>query len=247
MGARPPNQADAEPADQLLTYHGNWSVVVNLRGRRFADETQGKQAGTPRGGGEQLINQEVARQPEATAAYIWDEPVNARRACAQCGLGDIDKFVAFKDIGAPVATATTLQALAAQMEAWDRGMPAAVVGQQLDEYNQAAKNGKACLPVPKVIEAQATLVEQPPFYAALVQTGITATHGGLRINAQGQVLSRTLRPIRGLYAAGVDIGNHSNYVYLGNLCVGATFGYISGPNAAKQPEPQGGWDTGPLG
>ncbi|MCH7533847.1 MAG: FAD-dependent oxidoreductase [Gemmatimonadetes bacterium] len=246
MPARPTKQMQ-NPLTNYSTYHGNWSVVVNLHGRRFADETQGKQAGTPRGGGEQLINQEVARQPEATATYIWDEPVNARRACAACGLGDIDKFIAFKDIGAPVATADTLEELTAQMEAWGRGIPAAVVQQQLDEYNQAAKNGKAwALPVPKMIEAQATPLAQPPFYAVMVQAGITATYGGLRVNAQGQVLSRTLRPIRGLYAAGVDIGNHSTYVYLGNLCVGAVFGYISGPNAANQPEPRGGWETGPL-
>ncbi len=246
MPARPTRQM-RNPLTNYSTYHGNYSVVVNLHGRRFADETQGKQAGTPRGGGEQLINQEVARQPEATATYIWDEPVNVTRACADCGLGSIDKFVAFRDIGAPVATANTLSELAAQMEAWGRGIPAGVVRQQLDEYNQAAKEGKAwALPVPKSIEAQATPIEQPPFYAVLVQAGITATYGGLRVNAEGQVLSRTQRPIRGLYAAGVDIGNHSHYVYLGNLCVGATFGYISGPNAANQPEPQGGWETGPL-
>ncbi|MEE9533391.1 MAG: FAD-dependent oxidoreductase, partial [Acidimicrobiia bacterium] len=246
MPARPTQQMQ-NPLTNYSTYHGNWSVVVNLRGRRFADETQGKQGGKPRGGGEQLINQEVARQPEATAAYIWDEDVNARRACAACGLGDIDKFVAFRDIGAPVATANTLHELAAQMEAWGRGIPAAVVEQQLAEYNQAAKNGKAwALPIPKAITAQAVPVAQPPFYAVLMQTGITAPYGGLRVNAQGQVLSRTGRPIRGLYAAGVDIGNHSNYVYMGNLCVGAAFGYISGPNAARQPEPQGGWETGPL-
>jgi succinate dehydrogenase/fumarate reductase flavoprotein subunit len=246
MPARPTKQMQ-NPLTNYSTYHGNWSVVVNLRGRRFADETQGKQAGKPRGGGEQLINQEVARQPEATAAYIWDEPVNAKRACAECGLGDIDKFVAFKNIGAPVATANTLQELTAQMEAWGRGIPATVVSQQLDEYNQAAKNGKAwALPIPKAIAEQAAPLQQPPYYAVLMQTGITATYGGLRVNAEGQVLSRALKPIRGLYAAGVDIGNHSNYVYLGNLGVGATFGYISGLNAAKQPEPQGGWETGPL-
>ncbi|MDP6580815.1 MAG: FAD-dependent oxidoreductase [Vicinamibacterales bacterium] len=246
MPARPTKQMQ-NPLTNFSLYHGNWSVVVNLRGRRFADETQGKQAGTPRGGGEQLINQEVARQPEATAAYIWDEPVNVSRACAECGLGDIDKFTAFKDIGAPVAMANTLGELTAKIEAWGRGMPAAVVSQQLDEYNTAAKNGKAwALPIPKTITEQAVPLQQPPYYAVLMQTGITATYGGLRVNAEGQVLSRTLRPIRGLYAAGVDIGNHSNYVYLGNLGVGATFGYISGPNAAKQPEPQGGWETGPL-
>jgi succinate dehydrogenase/fumarate reductase flavoprotein subunit len=246
MPARPTSQMQ-NPLTNYSTYHGNYSVVVNLRGRRFADETQGKQAGTPRGGGEQLINQEVARQPEATAVYIWDEPINARRACAACGLGSIDKFVAFRDIGAPVATANTLQELAGKMEAWGRGIPAEVVRQQLDEYNRAAKDGKAwALPVPKIIESQALPIEQPPFYAVMVQAGITATYGGLRVNALGQVLSRTSRPIRGLYAAGVDIGSHSTYVYLGNLCVGAAFGFVSGPNAANQPEPQGGWDTGPL-
>ncbi len=246
MPARPTQQMK-NPLTNYSTYHGNWSVVVNLRGRRFADETQGKQDGPPRGGGEQLINQEMARQPEATSVYIWDEPINARRACAACGLGDIDKFVAFKNIGGAVATANTLQELTKQMEAWGRGIPAEVVSQQLDEYNQAAENGKAwALPIPKTITQQAVPLKQPPFYATLVQTGITATYGGLTVNAQGQVLSRSLRPIRGLYAAGVDIGNHSNYVYLGNLCVGAAFGYISGPNAAKQPAPQGGWETGPL-
>jgi succinate dehydrogenase/fumarate reductase flavoprotein subunit len=246
MPARPTKPMH-NPLSNYSMYHGPYSVVVNLYGRRFADETQGKQAGPPRGGGEQLINQEVARQPEATAAYIWDEPVNVERACADCALGDRDKFPAFREIGAPVATANTLQELAAQMEGWGRGIPAAEVMRQLTEYNQAAENGKAwALPIPKAIAAQAVPIKTPPFYAVLGQAGITATHGGLRVNAQGQVLSRTGRPIKGLYAAGVDIGNFNNYVYHGNLCIGAAFGYVSGYNAAKQVEPRGGWEIGPM-
>ncbi|OFW19556.1 MAG: hypothetical protein A3H97_24940 [Acidobacteria bacterium RIFCSPLOWO2_02_FULL_65_29] len=246
MPARPTKPMH-NPLSTYSMYHGPYSVVVNLHGRRFADETQGKQTGKPRGGGEQLINQEVARQPEATAAYIWDESVNVERACADCALGDKDKFPAFRDIGAPVATANTLAELADQMERWGRGIPAAEVMRQLTEYNQAAENGKAwALPIPKAIAAQAAPIKQPPFYAALGQAAITATHGGLRVNAQGQVLSRTGRPIRGLYAAGVDIGNFNNYVYHGNLCIGAAYGYVSGDNAAKQAEPRGGWDIGSL-
>jgi succinate dehydrogenase/fumarate reductase flavoprotein subunit len=246
MPARPTKPMH-NPLSNYSMYHGPYSVVVNLHGRRFADETQGKQAGVPRGGGEQLINQEVARQPEATAAYIWDEKVNVERACADCALGDLDKFPAFRAIGAPVATANTLAELAEQMERWGRGIPAAEVMRQLTEYNQAAENGKAwALPIPKAIAAQAVPIKQPPFYAALGQSGITATHGGLRVNAQGQVLSRTGRPIRGLYAAGVDIGNFNNYVYHGNLCIGAAFGYVSGDNAARLAEPRGGWDVGTL-
>lgn len=248
MPARPTKPMQ-NPLTNFSAYHGPWSIAVNLYGRRFADETRGKITGRQlgRGAGEQLINQETARQPEATAAYIWDEPVNKARACADCALGDIDKFQAFHDVGAPVAKADTLQELADQMERWGRGIPASEVMRQLAEYNLAAQNGKAwMLPIPKGNTAQASPIIQPPFYAVLGQAGITATHGGLRVNAQGQVLSRTGRPIRGLYAAGVDIGGYNDYVYLGNLCIGASFGYITGPLAAKQPEPKGGWDIGPF-
>jgi hypothetical protein len=248
MPARPTRPLQ-NPLTNYSLYHGPWSVAVNLYGRRFADESQGRIAGRKlgRGAGEQLICQEAARQPEATAAIIWDEAVNAAHACADCGLGDMDKFPAFRDVGATVATAGTIRELADQMEKWGRGIPADEIVRTVEDYNTAAKNGKAwALPIPKANAAQAAPLDHPPYYAVLAQSGITATHGGLRANALGQVLSRTGRPIAGLYAAGVDIGNFNNYVYLGNLCLGATFGYIAGVNAAKQPAPRGGWDTAPL-
>jgi succinate dehydrogenase/fumarate reductase flavoprotein subunit len=245
MPARPTKPL-RNPLTNFSAYHGPWAVAVNLHGRRFADESQGKIAGRSlgRGAGEQLINQETARQPEATAAYIWDEAVNTARACAACGLGDVDKFPAFQSVGAPVAKADTLAELAEQMERWGRGIPASEVLRTLTEYNEAASNGKAwALPIPKANAAQALPVVKPPFYALLGQAGITSTHGGLRVNSQGQVLSRTGRPIRGLYAAGVDVGGYNDYVYLGNLCIGAAYGFITGPNAAKQPDPRGGWES----
>jgi succinate dehydrogenase/fumarate reductase flavoprotein subunit len=248
MPARPTKPL-SNPLTNYSLYHGPWSVAVNLFGRRFADESQGRIAGRKlgRGAGEQLICQETARQPEASAAYIWDEAINVARACADCGLGDIEKFQAFTEIGAPVAKANTIKELADQMERWNRGIPAEEVVRTVTDYNTAAANGKAwALPIPKANAAQAVPLVKAPFYAVLGQSGITATHGGLRVNARGQVLSRTGRPIAGLYAAGVDVGNFNNYVYLGNLCLGATYGYITGPGAAKQPEPRGGWEIGPL-
>ena len=238
-----------DPQTDYSMYHGAWCVAVNLYSQRFADESQGRVAGRRlTRNGEHMINQEVARQPEATAAYIWDEPVNAERACADCSLGSIDKYDAYRDAGAPVAKADTLEALANQMEAWARGMSAERVLGTLTEYNEAAKNGKAwALPVPKASPTHAVPLAQPPFYAALGTAGITATFGGLRANAQGQVLSRTGRPLPGLYAAGVDIGGFNTYAYMGNLCMGAVFGYISGANAARQPQPRGGWEIAPGG
>lgn len=238
-----------DPQADYSMYHGAWSVAVNLHGQRFADESQGRVTGRKLArNGENLINQEVARQPEATGAYIWDEPVNVERACADCGLGSIDKYEAYRQAGAPVAKADTLEGLAGQMEAWGRGIPAERVLRTLTDYNEAAKNGKAwALPIPKASATHAIPLVRPPFYTALGTAGITATFGGLRANAQGQVLSRTGRPLVGLYAAGVDIGGFNTYAYMGNLCMGATFGYISGTNAAKQPQPRGGWDIASFG
>jgi hypothetical protein len=247
LPARPGRIED--PQADYSMYHGAWSVAVNLYSQRFADESQGRVAGRRlTRNGEHIINQEVARQPEATAAYIWDEPVNVERACADCGLGSLDKYDAYRDSGAPVAKAETLEALVNQMEAWGRGMSADRLLSTLTEYNEAAKNGKAwALPTPKVSPTHANPLAQPPFYAALGTAGITATFGGLRANAQGQVLSRTGRPIAGLYAAGVDIGGFNTYAYMGNLCMGAVFGYISGANAARQPQPRGGWEIVSFG
>src|SRR5690606_8333628 len=92
---------------------------------------------------EQLINQLVARQPEATAAYVWDAVIDREHACADCELGSIDKYPAFRYAGAPVARADTLRELAEQMAGWGRGIPAETVLRELQEYNTAAKAGKA--------------------------------------------------------------------------------------------------------
>src|SRR3970282_1286491 len=109
------------------------------------------------------------------------------------------------------------------------------------EYNLAAENGKTwALPIPKQNASQAFVLKNPPYYAILGQAGITSTHGGIRHTARGRVPPRGAKPIAGLFAAGVDIGNFNNCTYLGNLTLGAAYGYVSGGSAAKQPAPRGG-------
>lgn len=79
-------------------------------------------------------------------------------------------------------------------------------------------------------------IEQPPFYAVELFPGALATCGGLRVNANAQVLSVRGRPIPGLYAA----GNCSSGIPIGSYpgagsTIGAamTFGYIAGSRAAR--------------
>jgi len=230
-----------------LFNRSEWIVAVNKFGRRFADEAQGKLTGrqmTNQGG--EFLGQEVARQPDAMAAYIFDDVICKKYACDNCASGGPSDYQRYEMSGAPTAMANTLQELAGQMESWGVGITAEAVLQDITEYNQAAKNGKSwALPVPKRSAKHALVLEHPPFYAILGQAGIIATQGGIRVNTLGQVLHRSGRPIPGLYAAGVDIGNFSNCAYLGNLNLGAAYGYISGGNAAKQRPPQGGWEIAP--
>lgn len=240
MPARP--AIITEPMVSLSAYFSPWCVAVNKFGRRFTDEAQGRLTGRKMTfQGEELCAQEVARQPDAMASYICDDSVFKQHAF------DGGNYYTFKKAGAPVAMGNTLPDLAKQMENWGVGMSAQAILHDIAEYNQAARNGKAwALPVPKTSLEHAIPIAKPPYYAILGQAGITATHGGIRVNTQGQVVHRSGKPIPGLYAAGVDIGNFNNGAYFGNLNIGAAFGYVSGANAARQPAPRGGWEAGPA-
>jgi 3-oxosteroid 1-dehydrogenase len=81
-------------------------------------------------------------------------------------------------------------------------------------------------------------LEQAPFYAIETRPGALATKGGLRVNADGQVLSaaRPFAPIPGLYAAGNCSSGGFAGSYPGAGCtIGAamTFGYLAGLHVAS--------------
>ena len=78
-------------------------------------------------------------------------------------------------------------------------------------------------------------VAKPPFYAVPLYPGGPNTKGGLRSNAQRQVLDWDDRPIPRLYTAG-EISSVFQFVYSsgGNLAESITFGRIAGRNAAAE-------------
>jgi 3-oxosteroid 1-dehydrogenase len=78
-------------------------------------------------------------------------------------------------------------------------------------------------------------VSEPPFYAIPLYPGGPNTKGGLRSNAQRQVLDWDDRPIPRLYTAG-EISSVFQFVYQGggNLAEGIVFGRIAGRNAAAE-------------
>jgi tricarballylate dehydrogenase len=81
-------------------------------------------------------------------------------------------------------------------------------------------------------------LDTPPFLAYPVTGGITFTFGGLKANADAQVIHTSGRVIPGLYVAGEPMGELYYYNYMGATSVlrGAVFGRIAGRHAAQNRE-----------
>jgi tricarballylate dehydrogenase len=103
-------------------------------------------------------------------------------------------------------------------------------------FNPNIKDGRntSGLAIPK--SNWANTIDQPPFMAFAVTTGITFTFGGLRVTRDAQVIDSDGNPITGLYAAGELVGGLFYFNYPGGtgLMSGAVFGKIAGTSAAKR-------------
>ena len=84
----------------------------------------------------------------------------------------------------------------------------------MEGYNEAVKSGKAAALTPGNTLKEPRLVVKAPFLALPFSGGMTATFGGPKINAKGQVLNAEQQPVPGLYAAGNAIGGlfYWNYI-----------------------------------
>jgi succinate dehydrogenase/fumarate reductase flavoprotein subunit len=204
-------------------YHSEQAILVNLRGERFTDESLGDETNC----------QAVAREPEALAFILYDDVVYRTYAVRPAGGGAraSDTFYESQVLGAPAATASTLEELVARLQAWGVYGPGVLA--TVGEFNAAVAAGQAQqLRIPR--RSKANALRTPPFYALGLTPGITFTLGGLRINSHAQVLDSSQRPIPGLYAAGADAGGIHNEQYAGGLCLGLVFGCIAAQQAVAQ-------------
>lgn len=232
----PPARFDAFAFQEMSHKYGPLAVALNLHGQRFTDES----AGT----GEEWLNSQIARQPQASAAYVFDA-VTAGREYEGGALARVVLDRAGQ-AGGPVVHADTLEELARQMHGW--GLPPGEVLQTLAGYNAAVSAGRGDLLHPPR-RANPFPVLQPPFSAALVRSAITFTCGGLRCDLDMRVLRRAqsvatlplvtaardefqFAAVANLFAAGCDVGGFSTNAYMGGLAQALVSGRIAGACAA---------------
>lgn len=214
-----------ESADYLpySQYYSGSTVLVNLHGHRFVDETRG----------DELLNQEVTFQPEARGVLLFDHHVRTTEGSDEPfpGLGSIDRFDVAAQAGATHAVAPSLPELVDAVAAW--GIDRDNLSAALTRYQEVARAGGGTAHG-VTVSPHARPPRTGPFYALMVQPSITFTFGGVRVNTDGEVLDHDETPIPGLHAAGADIGGLSNYGYAGGLAPGYITGRWAGRSAVKR-------------
>lgn len=203
-----------------LSYH--YGVMINRRGRRFVDEGEDENLYTYAKFGRAIL-----AEPGARGYQIFDSRVlhllEPRYSTSQ-----------------PII-AHSMKELIAQLDLDDPEQALKTV----EEYNAATRSNRAFEPSRKDGHATkglpidktnwATKIDQPPYFAYSVTGGITFTFGGLKVDANANVVGTDWRPMPGLYACGEMIGGlfYDNYPAGTGLVSGATFGRIAGRHAAK--------------
>ncbi|MCW5744575.1 MAG: FAD-dependent tricarballylate dehydrogenase TcuA [Alphaproteobacteria bacterium] len=200
-------------------------IVVNLRGERFVDEGADYRNHTYA-----KYGREIMKQPQRTAVQIFDAKT----------IGMVRDEYRIRQV--TKAEADTIEDLAQKLgidvEGLTRTVRAFNEACQPGDYNPSVLDGKGTKGIAPPKSNWALPIDAPPYSGFVVTCGITFTFGGLRINANGEVLDLVDRPIAGLYAAGELVGGifYGNYLGGAGLMSGAVFGRLAGQSAGRHPK-----------
>lgn len=221
------NSYHAEPLDprstqpEALVMNFPYGILVNQQGKRFCDEAPG-----PVDVHYDHISRDISGQPDGVAYVIYDSQID-----------DVPNWKRSIRTDQPPMKADSIEDLARQC-----GIKPAALARTVQDYNCACPDGTF---KPLEIDNLATEgiepqksnwsrpVNQGPFYAYPIMSGVCFTYGGVKTNSSAQVIDNDGRVIPGLYAVGEAAGLYYQ-VYTGATSVlrGAVFGRIAGAHAA---------------
>ena len=192
--------------------NSGYGIIVDARGKRFIDERN-----------TYVIKAKGAAQLtlENKAFAIVD---------ADCKV--IDKVIRrFERLNTPYYKADTIEELAKQIK-----IDPAVLKKDVDQYNEAQKNGTLKQMNPPCSYAKSFPIAKAPFYAIPYEGGMTATFGGPLINTKAEIQNLEGKSIPGLYAAGNAAGGLFFRDYIGGAQLGGAtvFGRIAGREMAAR-------------
>lgn len=207
------------------------AVYVNLNGRRFIDENAGLMG----------ARYAIRKQPKELAWCIMSQKTletTAKRLMENPPDGN-DGWI-FKDwereveeelkLDTPAKRADTLAGLAAQI-----GVDPETLTREIERYNRFCALGRD-LDFCKDPRGLMPL-EEGPYYAFYGQRFSEGAFGGLKVNANTQVLDKQGAPIPGLYAAGDAASANLQRDMLGvisELTWAVSSGYIAGEELSKE-------------
>jgi succinate dehydrogenase/fumarate reductase flavoprotein subunit len=211
------------------------SIMVNRRGRRFADEAANYNA---LGGALHQFDPSRFQYANLPCWLVFDQAYLRRYGFVTAGPGD--------DAPPWVTSAATLLELGTQLGIDAAGLDATVTrwnelvlaghdddfGRGDNAYDRWNGDQRS------LDSATATIgtLTEPPFHAVEIRSGTLGTKGGARTDVDGQVLDLEGGPIDGLYAAGNSMAAVTAMIYGGGggtLGPAMVFGYRAGRHAAR--------------
>lgn len=219
--AEPLDPRSGAPEPIILVF--NYGVLINQHGKRFIDEASKNPDAVY-----ETISREIMRQPDGIAYAILDARID-----------DVPNWRKSVRTDQLPVSADSIGALAEKLQ-----INAATMAQTIRDYNAAcpAADGFQALKMDGLCTADtlspkksnwSRRIEQGPFIAYPMICGNCFTFGGVKVNANSQVLNVDGREIPGLYAAGEVIGLYwGDYAGGTSVLRGAVFGSIAGRHAA---------------
>ena len=220
-----PPFGDLDVGDRFQKHNYPFGIVVNARGERFLDEGLDFHSYTYAKYGGEILN-----QPGMFAWQIFDQKVvHLLREEYRIPRITKEKADSFEDLAGKLEGVDPRRFLET-VRAFNAA-PRPAVPFNPNILDRLATGGLA---IDKTNWAQR--LDQPPYEAYAVTTGITFTFGGLKITNDTEVEDTTGHPIPGLYAVGEIVGGlyYHNYASGTGLMAGAVFGRLAGRNAAAR-------------
>lgn len=216
---------DPEEVPILLYPNYLGGIIVNLEGRRFANESLNYK----------ILSRICADQPGGAAVQVFDERI-FQQSDDRAVPWD---FQAAYDAGL-VVKADSIRELAVALD-----LDPDVLDATVADYNAAVRAGSDPLfgrPIGAGDKLESDEIASPPFYGFPTRSGLTSTYAGLTVDGDMRVIDVFGEPIAGLFAAGETVGGFHGAGYYSGSALGkaAVFGRVAGLNVVAGSSPAGG-------